>query len=72
VIRSAGSFGANSGFNCAIFFRNQDDEPVQPTRSATTVAGIDGVAVSSRRTSASKSSKADEPEPRRYCGGPAE
>lgn len=36
LIRSAGSFGANSGLSCATFLRNQDEEPVQPTRSATT------------------------------------
>ena len=48
--RSAGSGRRCSGRKRATFSRNHDDEPVQPTRSASTVAGIWGNSTNSART----------------------
>jgi hypothetical protein len=41
--RSAGSGGRTCGRNCLTLSRNQRIEPSQPTRSASTVAGMSGV-----------------------------
>jgi len=48
--RSAGSARPCSGRKRATFSRNHDDEPVQPTRSAITVAGISGNSTNNART----------------------
>jgi hypothetical protein len=47
---SAGSGGRCSGRSRATFSRNQLIDPGQPTRSASTVAGISGYSASSART----------------------
>lgn len=52
-IRSAGSMRCCSGRNRFTPSRNQRIEPVHPTRSASTVAGIVGVSTSNARTLAS-------------------
>jgi hypothetical protein len=67
--RSAGSLGAYSGRSNATRLRNHDAEPVQPTRSASTVAGIDGNRASRPRTRGSTASKADPAGAREYRGG---
>ena len=48
--RSAGSGHRCSGRNRATFSRNHDGDPVQPTRSASTVAGISGNSDNNART----------------------
>lgn len=70
--RSAGSTGACSGRNLATLSRNHRIDPSQPTRSANTVAGIDGVSVNSLRTSASKGVNDVGRGDRSYRGGPTE
>jgi hypothetical protein len=50
LIRSAGSIGRCSGRSRFTFSLNQRIDPVQPTRSASTVAGMSGVCSSSART----------------------
>jgi hypothetical protein len=47
VTRSAGSIGRCSGRSRLTLSRNQRIEPVQPTRSPSTVAGMSGVSFSS-------------------------
>jgi len=49
--------------------RNQRIEPVHPTRSASTVAGISGVVVSNSRTRASNGLNDVGPAERSYRGG---
>ena len=53
----------------ATCLRNHDAEPAQATRSASTVAGIDGNRASSTRTLGSTASKADPAGAREYRGG---
>lgn len=55
-----------------MFCRNHVADPVQPTRSASTVAGIDGVAASSYRTCSSNGSKLLTTGDREYSGGSIE
>lgn len=62
------SAGAYSGLIAATLARNNDVDPVQPTRSANTVAGIRGVTTSKRRTSFSNASKEDPAVLRSYFG----
>jgi len=61
MIRSAGSAGAYSGRINATRLRNHEAEPDQPTRSAITVAGIDGVCDNRARICNSNLSNADAP-----------
>lgn len=49
--------------------RNHVIDPVQPTRSATTVAGMSGVSCNSARTRGSNATKEDSVGVRSYCGG---
>ena len=51
--RSAGSGRCCSGRNLATFSRNHDGDPDQPTRSASTVAGMSGHSANNARTRAS-------------------
>lgn len=53
----------------ATFSRNQDGDPVQPTRSASTVAGIDHVPSSRSLTCCSNGSKLVRTGAREYAGG---
>ncbi|WP_309616991.1 hypothetical protein [Salinibacterium sp.] len=57
--RSAGSGTLYSGRSSAIFARNNDGDPDQPTRSAAVAAGIVGVAASNTLTCAANASKLD-------------
>lgn len=66
--RSAGSAGAYSGLIAATFARNNDADPLLPTRSANTVAGILGVTTSNPRTSFSNASNEDPAGLRSYFG----
>ncbi len=52
--------------------RNHDDEPVQPTRSAITVAGISGVSANKPRTLASTAANDVTAGVRSYFGGPSD
>ena len=52
--------------------RNQDGDPSQPTRSARTEAGMDGVSSSKARTESATSSNFDEVATREYVGGVGE
>jgi hypothetical protein len=54
VIRSAGSIGRCSGRSRFTFSLNQRIDPVHPTRSASTVAGMSGVSFKSACTLGSK------------------
>ena len=67
--RSAGSIRRCSGRSRLTFSRNHVIEPVHPTRSAITVAGISGSAASSARTRASNAAKDDSAGDRTYRGG---
>lgn len=67
--RSAGSTGRCSGRSRLTFSRNQVIEPVHSTRSAITVAGIDGCSVSSARTRASNGEDDVSCDLRWYFGG---
>lgn len=51
-----------------LYTRNNDVDPVQPTRSANTVAGIRGVTTNKRRTSFSNASNDDPAGLRSYFG----
>ena len=51
--RSAGSGRRCSGRSRATFSRNHDGDPAQPTRSASTVAGISGNSANNARTRSS-------------------
>src|SRR5680860_267629 len=61
-----------SGLIAATFCRNHVADPVHPTRSASTVAGIEGVASSSCLTCCSNGSKLLTTGEREYSGGPTE
>jgi hypothetical protein len=69
VIRSAGSTGRCSGRSRFTFSLNQRIDPVQPTRSASTVAGISGTSASSVRTRGSNTVNDVDPGERSYRGG---
>ena len=69
VNRSAGSTGRCSGRSRRTLSRNHVIDPVQPTRSAITVAGISGVAASSCRTSGSNGVNDVVTAGRSYLGG---
>ncbi len=69
VSRSAGSTGRCSGRSCRTLSRNHVIDPVQPTRSAITVAGMSGVVVSSCRTSGSNAVNDVATAGRSYFGG---
>ena len=60
------------GRNTATRFRNHDGDPVQPTRSAITVAGINGNSTNKARTRGSNASNADGTGARTYAGGRSE
>ena len=68
-MRSAGSAGANNGRSAATLARSTDAECSQPIRSAITLAGIVGVAVSSARICPSKASTREPAGLRSYFGG---
>ena len=70
--RSAGSIRRCSGRSSFTFSLNHRIEPVQPTRSASTVAGMSGVSSNSARTRGSNTTNDVGPEDRSYLGGPAE
>jgi len=72
VNRSEGSTGVCSGRNLRTLSRNHVIEPVQPTRSAITVAGISGVSLSSWRTSGSNGVNDVGTAGRSYFGGRSE
>ncbi len=66
-IRSAGTPGRIR----ATLSRNHDDEPVQPTRSAITVAGMSGVSATRPRTLASTAANDVGTDRRPYVGRPS-
>ncbi len=70
--RSAGSTGRCSGRSRFTFSRNQRTEPSQPTRSASTVAGISGVSRNRARTRGSNTVNDVGPGIRSYRGGASE
>ncbi len=70
--RSAGSILCCSGRSRFTLSRNQRIEPSQPTRSASTVAGIVGVSTSSSRTRASNGVNDVGATDRSYRGGASE
>ena len=72
VIRSAGSIGRCSGRSRRTLSRNQVIDPVQPTRSAITVAGMSGVDFNSCCTAASNGVNDVDVDVRSYFGGPSE
>ena len=72
VSRSAGSGRRYNGRSSATFSRNHVIEPVQPIRSAITVAGIPGCSSRIARTLASTASNAVGTSGRSYFGGPSE
>ena len=67
--RSAGSGRRCSGRNRATFSRNHDSDPDQPTRSASTVAGISGNSASNARTRSSNGVNDVAAGARSYFGG---
>lgn len=67
-IRSAGTPGRIR----ATLSRNHDDEPVQPTRSAITVAGMSGVSATRPRILASTAANDVGTDRRPYVGGPSD
>jgi hypothetical protein len=69
VNRSHGSTGRCSGRSRRTLSRNHVIDPVQPIRSATTVAGMSGVAASSCRTSGSNGVNDVATAGRSYLGG---
>ena len=69
VNRSAGSIGRNSGLSRFTPARNQVIDPDQPTRSASTVAGMSGVSFNSTRTRGSNATNDDSVGVRSYRGG---
>ena len=72
VIRSAGSIGRCSGRSRFTLSLNHRIEPVQPTRSASTVAGMSGTSSSSARTRGSNTVNDVGPGFRSYRGGASE
>ena len=72
INRSAGSTGRCSGRSRRTLSRNHVIDPVQPTRSAITVAGMSGVAISSCRTNGSNGSNDVGTAGRSYFGGRSE
>ena len=72
VNRSAGSIGRWSTRTRLTLSRNQRIEPVHPTRSASTVAGMSGVSASNARTRSSNGVNDVGPLARSYFGGPCE
>lgn len=72
VIRSAGSTGRCSGRSRRTLSLNHRIEPLQPTRSASTVAGICGTSASNARTCCSYSVNDVGPGDRTYRGGASE
>ena len=69
VSRSAGSTGRCSGRSRRTLSRNHVIDPVQPTRSAITVAGMSGSSASSCRTSGSNGVNDVGTAGRSYFGG---
>jgi hypothetical protein len=67
--RSAGSTRRCSGRNRATLSRNHDGDPVQATRSASTVAGMSGHSPSNARTRASNGINDVTAAARSYLGG---
>jgi hypothetical protein len=72
AIRSAGSTGRCSGRSRLTFSLNHLIEPVHPTRSAKTVAGMSGTSASNARTCGSNSVNDVGPGERTYFGGASE
>ena len=72
VNRSDGSTGRCSGRNRRTLSRNHVIDPVQPTRSAITVAGMSGVVASSCRTNGSNGVNDVGTAGRSYFGGRSE
>lgn len=72
AIRSAGSGRRYCGRNRATFSRNQVIDPVQPIRSAITVAGIPGSSSRIARTLTTTASNDDPAGFRSYFGGPSD
>ena len=72
VNRSDGSTGRCSGRSRRTLSRNHVIDPVQPTRSAITVAGMSGVVASSCRTSGSNGVNDVGTAGRSYFGGRSE
>ncbi|OIQ80460.1 hypothetical protein GALL_377780 [mine drainage metagenome] len=70
--RSAGSTPANNGRSSRIRSLRIVNDPVQPIRSAITVAGIVGNSASSTRTRASTASTLEPRDARSYFGGRSE
>ena len=69
MIRSAGSIGRCSGRSRFTSSRNQVIDPVHPTRSASTVAGMSGNSVSNARTRGSNTTNDVSAGLRTYLGG---
>jgi len=72
VSRSAGSTGRCSGRSCRTLSLNHRIDPVHPTRSANTVAGMSGVCSSSARTRGSNIVNDVGPGVRSYLGDASE
>ena len=72
VSRSAGSIGRCSGRSRFTLSLNHRIEPVHPTRSASTVAGMSGVCSNSARTRGSNTVNDVGPGVRSYLGGASE
>ena len=72
ISRSEGSTGRCSGRSRRTCSRNQVIDPLQPTRSAITVAGMSGVVTSSCRTAGSNGVNDVGTAGRSYFGGPSE
>lgn len=72
AIRSAGSTGRCSGRSRFTFSRNHRIDPVQPTRSASTVAGMAATSASNARTAGSNTVNDVGPGDRSYFGGESE
>ena len=72
INRSDGSTGRCSGRSRRTLSRNQVIDPVQPTRSAITVAGMSGVLSSSCRTAGSNGVNDVGTAGRSYLGGPSD
>ena len=69
VVRSAGSAPRNNGRSNATRARSTEDEPVHPTRSPITVAGMSGNCPSNSRIAGSNASTAEPAGLRWYFGG---
>jgi hypothetical protein len=69
TIRSAGSTGRCSGRSRFTFSLNHRIDPVHPTRSASTVAGMSGTSANRARTCGSNSVNDVGPGDRSYLGG---